>query len=141
MSVLLAQRQLALAGVALLAGLFALGIGSRAREQPAPDLPRSIPTPDGGWSSALASSHGRSFERKHRDEACGRVVGPTSRGVAHPVLPCDTKLYISFGDRQTLTQVLARGVESAGREFEISPLLARELGLSGTQPVEWRYAR
>jgi len=140
-SVLLAQRQLALAAVALVAGLFALGVSRELAEQPAPHLPSAIPAPDGGWFTALASSHGRSFARQHEDSACGRVVGPASLGVAHPVLPCDAKLYIEYGERQALTQVLARGAYSAGREFEISPALARKLGLSGTQPIKWRYAR
>ena len=141
MSVLLAQRQLALAGVALVAGLFALGASRELAEEPAPHLPSAIPAPDGGWFTALASSHGRSFARKHVDKACDHAVGPSSLGVAHPVLPCDAKLYIEVGDRQALTQVLARGVNTAGREFEISPALARKLGLSGTQQIKWRYAR
>jgi hypothetical protein len=62
-------------------------------------------------------------------------------GVAHPVLPCDTKLYIAYGERQVLTQVLGPGPRVPGHEFELTRALARRLGLSGTQPVRWRYAR
>ena len=141
MSFLVAQRQLALAGFALVGGLFAIGLSRELAKEPAPHLPSAIPAPDGGWFTALASSDGRSFARRHEDAACAHVVGPRSLGVAHPVLPCDAKLYIEVGDRQALTQVLARGVNSAGREFEISPALARKLGLSGTEPIKWRYAR
>lgn len=141
MNPVLAQRQIALAGIALLAGIAAFGLSSPGSRGDEPDLPQAIPAPDGGWFSALASSHGPVFRRMHRDDACGRTIGPSSLGVAHPVLPCDTKMYISYGDREALTQVLARGGYSAGREFEISPGLARKLGLSGTQQIEWRYAR
>jgi hypothetical protein len=143
MSPLLAQRQIVLAGIALLAGVLALALSSKLAERPAPNLPAAIPAPDGSWFSAFASSHGPSFARTHRDKGCGRMVGPGPKtlGVAHPVLPCDAKIYISYGDTEALTQVLARGVQSAGRDFEVSPALARKLGLSGTQPIEWRYAR
>jgi hypothetical protein len=136
----LAQRLVVLAGVALLAGLVALALSHEDAPR-AQNLPAAIPAPGGGWFSTLASSHGPSFGRTHRDKVCGHVVGPSSLGVAHPVLPCDTKLYLSYGGRRALTQVIARGAGAAGREFELSPALARALGLSGTQPIKWRYAR
>ena len=62
-------------------------------------------------------------------------------GVAHPVLPCDTKLWLSYDGKDVLTQVLAVGPTSAGREFELTRALARALGLRGTQQIRWRYAR
>jgi hypothetical protein len=136
----LAQRLIALAGIALLAGLAALAL-ARETAPGAANLPEAIPAPGGGWFSTLASSHGPSFGRTHRDRTCRHVVGRSSLGVAHPVLPCDTKIYLSYGDRRALTQVIARGIGAAGREFELSPALARKLGLSGTQPIKWRYAR
>jgi rare lipoprotein A (peptidoglycan hydrolase) len=138
---LLAQRQIALAGIALLAGIVALGLSSTGSGPSGPVLPEAIPAPGGGWFSALASSHGPSFSSLHLDKTCGREVGPTSLGVAHPVLPCDSKVYIEYGDRKALTQVLARGPYAPGRDFELTPALARKLGLSGTQPVKWRFAR
>jgi len=143
MNAALAQRQIALGGIALLAGILALALSAKIAEQPAPDLPAAVPAPDGGWFSAVASSNGPSFASEHLDETCGHRVGPGPKtlGVAHPVLPCDAKIYIAYGDVEALTQVLARGVHSAGRDFEISPALARKLGLNGTQPIEWRYAR
>jgi hypothetical protein len=137
---LIAQRQLALAGIALLAGIVAFAL-SKPSEASAPELPASIPAPDGGWFQALAAAHGPAFAHVHRDRACGRPVGPESLGVANPVLPCDTKIYISYSDRQALTQVIARGPSSAQVEFELTPALARRMGMSGTQPIGWRYAR
>jgi hypothetical protein len=136
----LAQRQIALAGLALLAGILALGLGSQQRVS-APTLPESIPAPGGGWFQAIATSRGATFDSEHVDQACGYTVGPSSRGVANPVLPCDSKVYIQFGDKQALTQVIARAPSSTEADFELTPALARELGLRGSQIIEWRYAR
>jgi hypothetical protein len=137
----LAQRQIALAGLALLAGILSLGLSS-PKQASGPKLPGSIPAPDGGWFQAVASSNGSTFARRHVDQACGYTVGPTTRlGVANPVLPCDSKIYIQFGDKLLLTQVVARGPSSAEADFELPPLLAQELGLNGSQIVGWRYAR
>jgi hypothetical protein len=57
------------------------------------------------------------------------------------VLPCDVKVYISYGDRTALTQVIAREPSTAQTEFELTPALAERMGMSGTQPIGWRYAR
>jgi hypothetical protein len=139
-NVALAQRQLALAGLALLAGILALGLSSQ-KHSSGPKLPGSIPAPGGGWYQAVATSRGPTFGTKHRDEACGHIVGPTSLGVANPVLPCDSKIYIQFGDTTALTQVIARGPSSSAADFELTPILARKLGLEGNQIIGWRYAR
>jgi hypothetical protein len=137
----LAQRQIALAGLALLAGIVALGISSQ-KHSSAPKLPDSIPAPGGGWFQATATSNGPTFRQSHLDGACGNVVGPTSDiGVASATLPCATKIYIQFGDKQALTDVVARGPSSSEADFEIAPVLARELGLKGNQLIDWRYAR
>ena len=140
MNAALAQRQIALAGIALLAGVLAFGLGSQ-KGSSGPKLPESIPAPGGGWFQAVATSSGRTFARRHLDQDCGHVVGPTSLGVANPVLPCDSKIYIQFGDTKALTQVVARGPSSSGADFELAPLLARQLDLKGSQIIGWRYAR
>jgi hypothetical protein len=51
------------------------------------------------------------------------------------------KVYIRYGSREVLTQVLAHGPRVLGHDFEITPALARLLGLRGTRSIEWRYAR
>jgi hypothetical protein len=137
----LAQRQIALAGLALLAGILALGLSS-TKHASGPKLPESIPAPNGGWFQAVATSSGPTFSRKHLDGACGDVVGPgTQVGVANPVLPCGTKVYIEYGDTKTLTQVIARTPSTSEADFEFPPALAREIGLHGNQLIGWRYAR
>jgi hypothetical protein len=139
-NVALAQRQIALAGLALLAGIVAIALGSQ-KHSSAPSLPDSIPAPGGGWFQAAATSGGPTFARTHLDGACGNTVGPRSdKGVATRTLPCGSKIYIQFGDRLALTEVVARA-QSSDSDFEIAPVLAQELGLRGNQLIEWRYAR
>ena len=140
MNAALAQRQIALAGIALLAGIIALGLSSQ-RHSSGPELPDSIPAPGGGWFQAVAASKGPTFVRSHLDQACGHQVGPTSLGVANPVLPCDSRIYIQFGDKLALTQVIARTSSSSEADFELTPALAQKLGLDGSQVIGWRYAR
>ena len=69
------------------------------------------------------------------------MLSARSVGIAHPVLPCDVKLFIAYGDRTVLTQVIDRGPYVPGRAFELTPELAQLLGLHGTAPIRWRYAR
>lgn len=135
----LAQRELGLASVALLAAVLALALGSALDSTSAnPRLPESIPAPGGGWYTALAAARGKSLA--NGPTACGHVVGPRTLGVAHPVLPCDIKLYISYRGREVLTQVIGRGPYVAGRDFELTASLGAFLDLEGTQPIRWRYA-
>ena len=130
------QRQLALAGVALLAALGALGV-PRALDDAGPSLPRSVPAPGGGWYSALAAPTARSAGRT---SACGHSLTARSVGLAHPVLPCDIKIFVRVGDRTVLTQIVDRGPYVPGREFELTRELARLLGVRGTQSIRWRFA-
>ena len=61
-------------------------------------------------------------------------------GVTHPVFPCGTKLLLRFGGQTVLTEVIDNKLKSAGRQFELTERLARDLGLDGTQEVDWRFA-
>jgi hypothetical protein len=133
------QRVLALAAIALLSGvaIFAgRGLAERSSEQ---DLPAAVPAPDGGWYEGLAAARGDAFAADGQTD-CGHILLPGTMGVAHPVLPCDAKLYIKFGNSEVLTQVLAHGPRVAGHDFQLTPALAAQLGLQGTRPIEWRYS-
>jgi hypothetical protein len=134
------ERVLVLAGIALLAAVGIFAGRSLAERSDGPTLPAPIPAPDGGWYSGVAASGGRAFPGDGPTN-CGHVLTTTSLGVAHPVLPCDAKLYLRFGKQVVLTQVLAQGPRAAGHDFELTPALAARLGLRGTEPIEWRYAR
>ena len=141
MNVALAQRQIALAGLALLAGILALAFSSE-KSSGGQKLPDSIPAPGGGWYQSVATSSGPTFKDSHVDQACGYAVGPASaEGVANPVLPCGSRIYIQFGDKLALTQVIARVPSSSQADFELAPGLERKLGLKGSEVIGWRYAR
>jgi rare lipoprotein A (peptidoglycan hydrolase) len=125
-------RAAALAGVALLGIAIALGVAhDRAHK-------RSLPTPAGQWYVALAAPYTPS--KRRQKSACGVVIGPRTAGVAHPVLPCGAKIYIEFGGKQVLTQVIDRGHTAPGRTFDVTEALAKLLGLQGSQTIRWRFA-
>ena len=133
------QRVLALAGIALLSGVAIFAGRGLAERSSEPDLPAAVPAPGGGWYEGLAAASGDAFAADGQTD-CGHVLLPGSMGVAHPVLPCDAKLYIRFGNTEVLTQVLAHGPRVAGHDFQLTPALAARLGLRGTRPIEWRYS-
>ena len=136
----LAQRQIAIAAMVLLAIVVGLALASQRGESSDARLPESIPAPDGGWYQARAAATGSDLE-PGTTTACGhRVMGGTM-GIAHPVLPCGVKLYVGFGDEEVLTQVIARGPEEPNVQFGLSDSLARALGVDGRKTVRWRYAR
>jgi rare lipoprotein A (peptidoglycan hydrolase) len=125
-------RAAALAGVALLGVAVALAVAHHNGHKD------TLPTPSGQWYAALAAPYTPS--KKQQKSACGVVIGPTTAGVAHPVLPCGAKIYIEFGGKQVLTQVIDRGHTAPGRTFDITEALAKLLGLQGSQTIRWRFA-
>jgi hypothetical protein len=135
----LAQREVALAGIALLAALVALGIASPGSSGSGEHIPQAVPRAGGGWYEALAGVRKRSF--KPGITECGARVDPKTLGVTNPVLPCGAKIFISFGDVEVLTQVIARGPYASAREFDLTPALAEKLGFEGTERIRWRFAR
>jgi rare lipoprotein A (peptidoglycan hydrolase) len=129
-----AKRTLALAGVGLLAALLSLALASPGRHGG-----NGLPKPAGTWYRALAVPYTLAASRKRT--ACGQRIGARTMGVAHPVLPCGAKVYLSYGGRKVLTQVIDRGPNRPGREFGITKPLADEIGLHGTTTVRWSFAR
>jgi rare lipoprotein A len=142
MSPVLAQRQLALAAAAVLAAVVALAIeGTRDTTAPraAPLLPRPAVSDVSGWYRALAGVRTRPLAG--RPSACNTLLDPKTLGVGHPVLPCGAKIFLRYGGKTVLTQVVDRGPYAPGRQFELTPALADLLGLSGVQPIRWSFAR
>lgn len=132
MTTSIGARAVGLAGVAVLAVAIALAVALRTHHH------SSLPTPSGTWYSALAAPYATSAPRKG---TCGVLIGPKTVGVAHPTLPCGVKLYIEFGSRQVLTQVIDRGPHVPGREFDLTQQLAKLLHVQGTQTIRWRFAQ
>ena len=129
----LAQREVALAGLALLAVAVSLAVNAQTREKTS-----TAPQPE-GWYSAFAGSSGpAAFGRR---TACGGVIRPDTIGVAHPTLPCGARIFVTYRGQTVLTQVVDRGPYVPGRQFDLTDALARRLGLSNVQEIHWAYAR
>jgi rare lipoprotein A (peptidoglycan hydrolase) len=125
-------RAAALAGVALLGVAIVLAVSHRHHTG------RVLPAPAGQWYSALAAPYTPSSGTTK--SACDVRIGPNTKGVAHPVLPCGAKIYIQFDGKEVLTQVIDRGHTAPGRTFDVTQALAKLLGLQGSQTIRWRFA-
>jgi hypothetical protein len=135
----LAQREVALAGIALLAAMVALAIASAGSSGSSTHLPEAVPAPGGGWYEALAGVRTGGFGSGLTE--CGARVDAKTLGVANPVLRCGGKIFVSFGDVVVLTQVIARGPYGGGRQFDLTPALADKLGVEGDERIRWRFAK
>jgi hypothetical protein len=135
-----AQRLLTLAAVAFVSAIAALAIiEQRSSDGTAAAAATGAVAPGRGWYSALAGSRGVAGDAERT--SCGLILTAKSLGVTHPVLPCGAKLLIRFGGDTVLTDVIDNRLKSTGRQFELTDLLARTLGLDGTQEVDWRFAQ
>lgn len=134
------QRAVALAAVALFAAVGALALSGGLGDdgQSAESGPRPVPAPGGGWYSALAGSRGAAGDAERT--TCGLVLTSRSLGVSHPTLPCGAKIFLSYGELEVLTEVIDNRLKQGGRQFELTARLAQQLGIEGTQEVEWRFA-
>jgi rare lipoprotein A len=128
----LAQRELGLACIALLGAAIALAVTSGTRATTPLRLPVGV-----GSYLALAGSSGTQAVGRHT--ACGTTIEAATMGVEHPTLPCGTRIYVAYGGRRALAQVIDRGPREPGRQFDLTEALARRLGLTGVQQVQWSY--
>jgi hypothetical protein len=133
----LLQREVALAAAALLAAVVALGVAAWHETEPvARGMPASVPAPGGGWYEAIAAA----IRTPAEPTECGYTVDRDAIAVAHPVLPCGVKLFVRYGANEVLTQVIGRPPPGPGRQFGLTPGLARVLHANGTVRIRWRYA-
>ena len=115
-----------------------MAVSHRGAAAPVSSLPLPVGAPDGTWYSALAGVARRSLPRR---SGCGYKITARTMGVGHPVLPCGARLFVLYDGSRALTQVVDRGPSGTGRELDLTPALARRLGLRGIQRIEWAYAR
>jgi hypothetical protein len=135
----LAQRQVALGAIALLAAVVALAIASHGSSNSGPTLPQPAVPAGGAWYSALAGATLPHYGRRTR---CGIVLEPGTIGVTDSVLPCGIRLFVVYQDSpEVLTQVIDRRPVASGRKFELTPRLAETLGIDGVQRIRWVFAR
>jgi rare lipoprotein A (peptidoglycan hydrolase) len=129
----LAQREIMLAGVALLGAVIALAlVTGRSKSD------ETLPRPVGAWYPALAGV--RSAGGYGKRTACGQILRADTNGVSHPVLPCGAKIFVSYGGKAILTQVIDRGPYVPGRVLDLTETLAAKLGVTGVQRIRWAYA-
>ena len=139
MSAASVQRQVALAGVALLAAIVALALTSHGNGQAITGLPQPVPVAGGGWYTALAGAERARYGHRTR---CGYLLKPGTVGVTDSVLPCGVLIYVSYKDSpHILTKVIDRRPVVPGRKFDLTPKLAEQLGVDGVQRISWVYAR
>jgi rare lipoprotein A (peptidoglycan hydrolase) len=129
----LAQREVALAGLALLAVAASLAVTAQTRTSSS-----KTPQPEGSYVAFAGSSGPAAFGRR---TACGGIIRPETIGVAHPTLPCGARVFITYRGQTVLTQVIDRGPYVPGRQFDVTDALARRLGLRDVQEIHWAYAR
>ena len=129
----LAVREIALAGLALLAAVASLAITEQTREGTG-----TSPQPEGSYPALAGSSGPAAFGRR---TACGGVIHPDTEGVSHPTLPCGARIFLSYDGTRVLTQVVDRGPYVPGRQFDLTDALARRVGLRGVKLIHWSYAR
>ena len=132
----IAQRELVLATVALVAVLVALALNPIGRSSAGEE--DDTPVAVGEWRATAAGTY--RLDPANRQTACGYPSTDETLGVAHPVLPCGAKIVIAYDDHEVLTEVVDRGTGVPGREFELTAPLAARLGLRGVQPIRWAYA-
>jgi hypothetical protein len=131
----LLQRQAALVGAALLSALLLVVL-----DQPGDEAPQSAPPPvaEAQWESATVGVVGRS--RFGDTTACGIALTEETLGIAHPVLPCGVDLLLAYKGRKVRTEVIERGPVGTNTQFDLSPALGAELGVTRPTRIRWRFA-
>jgi rare lipoprotein A (peptidoglycan hydrolase) len=136
----LVQRTVWLVGICFVATIAAVAITRRGGGED-----ENVPGPvvvlgsKSGYYTARAAPYGATAA--HPRTACGQPLLKTTQGVAHPVLPCGVRVYIRFHGKEVLTQVIDRGPNVPGRDFDLTKALANRLDLHGAQTIQWRFAR
>jgi len=139
-TVSLGQRVLALAGAGLLAGVLAVAVAQQNEGSARASGPQPAVGQGASWSSAVAGV-ARDYPVRGKRSSCGWMLRPETLGVVHPVLPCGTKLFVQLGGKQVYTQVVDRAPVPSREDFDLTAALADRVGLTGTRPVRWAFAR
>jgi hypothetical protein len=127
-----------LGAVTFLGALAAIAVVHQRETQAPVATVASAPAPDGGWYQALVAARGPAGDAERT--SCGLILTGRSFGISHPTLPCGARLFVRYDGRVALTTVIDHRLTGDDRQVELTPRLARVLGLDGTQTVDWRFA-
>jgi len=134
----LLERQVALAGIALLATLGSLALGrAEAKEPTNPRAVEPAPPAAGRWYEATVRAYGPGFYG--RTTTCSVRLTRSTRGVAHPVLPCGARIVVAHDGMAVETKVVDQGPYGMGQDFALTQALAEQLGVNGVRIVRWRF--
>jgi hypothetical protein len=134
------QRLLAVTGAGLLAGVIAIAVAEQNESSARASGPQPAVGQGAGWSDAVAGV-ARPYPVGGRRSRCGWLLRPGTLGVVHPVLPCETKLFVELHGKRVYTQVVDRAPVPSREDFDVTVALAARLGLAGTDDVRWAFAR
>ena len=129
----LAERQVMLAGVAVLG--VAVSLAFTTRQDHAKEV-AALPAPVGSYTALAAATAARSGT----DPACGVEITPRLVGIFSPVLPCGVRLYVTRGSHHVLASVVGRAPTAQGAELGLTAALAHRLGINGVKRIRWSYA-
>ena len=73
--------------------------------------------------------------------ACGKVLRPTTLGVASRTLPCGTKVTFGYHGHYTVAKVIDRGPFAHGASFDLTSATAQQLGFGASGPVRYAVAQ
>ncbi len=90
------------------------------------------------WDSCGASTYGIGDGLMGSGCSDGSTVTETSMGVAHKTLPLGTQIQISYSGRVVNATVCDRGPFVAGRDIDLQPAPASELGFDGVGTLQYR---
>ena len=130
----LAQRQVVLGAVTILA--VAVSLAFTTRNDHHHHRVTRLPPPHGNYTALAAATAASAFGRR---TTCGVRVGAATVGLGSPVLPCGTRLYLTYRQRHVLASVIDRA-DAPGASFVLTHALARRLGVTGVRRIRWSYA-
>jgi hypothetical protein len=129
----LTQRQVVLAAVTVLAVAVSLAFTTRHGHH---HRVVRLPPPRGSYTALAAAAGASTLGRK---TTCGVLVGDGTMGIGSPVLPCGSRLYLTYRGRHVLASIIDRA-SPAGASFLLTHALAKRLGVTGVRRVRWSYA-
>jgi len=125
----LLQRQAALAGVALAAGVGAIAFGRDTAPASAPVKPVVQ------WHDARVG-----VAESTAASGCASPIDERIAGVVHPVLPCGAKLVVEGNGRTVRAEVVGHRAVAPSVAFDLTRALAQRLGVQGETVIRWRFA-